>query len=57
MHLLKGIFKDKSGASAVEYCLILGLVSIAGLTILDGVSDQIKSTFDTISDVYQNVRN
>lgn len=54
MRYIKSIIENTDAASAIEYCLILGLVSVAGLTVLGGVSDQISSTFDLVSQIFRS---
>ena len=51
---MKNIFarfaKDESGATAIEYGLIAGLVSVAIIGILSTMSGNLQSVFSTISD-------
>lgn len=51
---MKNIFarfaKDESGATAIEYGLIAGLVSVAIIAILGTMSDNLQAVFSSISD-------
>jgi pilus assembly protein Flp/PilA len=46
---LKSLFKDESGATAVEYALVIGLVSIAIITAAQGLGTSVTNAFDNIS--------
>ena len=50
---MKNIFarfaKDESGATAIEYGLIAGLISVAIITILSTMSDSLQTIFSNIS--------
>ena len=46
-HLLSRFFRDKSGVTAVEYALIVALVSIALVAGARAVGLQIGGTFNT----------
>lgn len=51
---LRSIFSDTTGSTAIEYCLILGLISVAALAALDGLSGQLQATYDTLSSALRN---
>ena len=40
--------RDESGASAIEYALIVGLIAVALVTALTDVGDQVASLFETV---------
>ena len=42
--------KDKSGATAIEYGLIAGLVSVVIITALVALGPQLETIFETITD-------
>jgi pilus assembly protein Flp/PilA len=46
---LKRLFRDESGATAIEYGLIAAGVSVAIITVVNTLGLQLKSTFTTIS--------
>ena len=46
---LKSLLKDESGATAVEYALVIGLVSIAIITAAQGLGTSVTNAFDNIS--------
>lgn len=50
VHVLKNFWKDEDGATAIEYGLIAALVSVAILTILGTLGDNLTTTFTTVSD-------
>ncbi|MBF9235508.1 Flp family type IVb pilin [Microvirga alba] len=46
--LVTRFVKDESGATAIEYGLIAGLVSVVIITALTSVGTDLKSVFETI---------
>jgi pilus assembly protein Flp/PilA len=50
MSIFKRFVKDESGATAIEYGLIAALVSVAIIAVLGTLGDNLKSTFQTVSD-------
>ncbi|MEM9963734.1 MAG: Flp family type IVb pilin [Asticcacaulis sp.] len=48
--MLERFLKDETGATAVEYGLIVGLISVAILLAVGTIGDQIKSGFQQISE-------
>lgn len=59
MRLLKPrrLWRDESGATAVEYGLILSLVVLALVAALANVGNEVNSDFDTIADQYSEANN
>ena len=47
---LNGFIRDEKGATAIEYGLIATLVSIAIITALGLLGDNLTSAFQTIAD-------
>ena len=47
--LLKNFFKDDSGATAIEYCLIAMGISIVIVAAVNGVGTAVSTKFDTVS--------
>jgi pilus assembly protein Flp/PilA len=50
MRTLRRLLKDESGATAIEYGLIAALVSVAIITILGTMGDNLNDTFFKVSD-------
>jgi pilus assembly protein Flp/PilA len=48
MKTLKRFAKDESGATAIEYGLIAAGISVAIITVVQGVGSKLTTTFDTI---------
>lgn len=46
---LKGYLTNEEGASMVEYALIAALISVAAITVLPMVGDQISMIFSQIA--------
>ena len=50
---LKVVFQkflaDESGATAIEYSLIAGLIAVAIITAVQGVGSQLSTNFNTIT--------
>ncbi len=47
--LLKGTEKDKKGATAIEYCLIAALISVASIAGASTPGGKLNNTFDHLS--------
>ena len=41
--------KDESGATAIEYGLIAALIAVAAIAAMQGLGNQLSSTFGTVS--------
>jgi pilus assembly protein Flp/PilA len=54
MNLINRIMRDESGATAIEYGLIVALISIAAISAMSGLGDQLSSTFNTTSSTMAN---
>ena len=48
MTILTKLLKDESGATAIEYGLIAALLSVAIITVLSTVGDELEDTYDQI---------
>ena len=48
---IRKIFKDKKGATAIEYGLIAALIAVAAITAMQGLGDQLGNTFNEVSTV------
>jgi len=49
MKFIKKLFHDVDGATAIEYGLIAALISIAAIAAMDGLGNQLSTTFNTTS--------
>jgi len=47
----KKIFKDESGATAIEYGLIAALVSVAAITALSAMGGSLDTMFTNVSGI------
>lgn len=50
MKIFQDLLKDESGATAIEYGLIAALVSVAIITILGTLGDNLNATFTSVSE-------
>lgn len=48
--MLKRFLKDRSGATAIEYALIGTIISIAIISGMTGISDEVKTMLTSASD-------
>ena len=48
MEMIKRFFNDESGATMVEYAIMVALLAIAVATTVILVSDQLKLTFQAV---------
>jgi pilus assembly protein Flp/PilA len=46
MKLIRKLFKNEKGATAIEYGLIAALISVAAITAMNTLSDSIQGTFN-----------
>ena len=49
MKFINGIWRDRSGATAIEYALICAFIAIAAATAIQGIGSQVTDTFNTTS--------
>ena len=49
MSVLKSFLRDESGATAIEYGLIAAGISVAIITVVQGLGTQAQSTFSNVS--------
>jgi pilus assembly protein Flp/PilA len=50
MERIKNFFKDDSGASAVEYGLLVALIAVAIIGAVSALGTNLSSTFQTAAD-------
>ncbi len=49
MKFLSTLRKDETGATAIEYGLIAALIAVAAIAAMQGLGDQLKTTFNSAS--------
>ncbi|MCW2306513.1 Flp family type IVb pilin [Rhodobium gokarnense] len=49
-NLVMRFVKDEEGATAIEYGLIAALISVAIITIVSQLGDELVTTFTTVKD-------
>lgn len=49
MQFIRKIFKDKKGATAIEYGLIAALIAVAAIAAMQGLGTALNSTFNNVS--------
>lgn len=49
MEIIRRIFSDEYGATAIEYGLIAALISVAVMTTVSGLGSQLNTTFSKTS--------
>ena len=49
MQFIRKIFKDKKGATAIEYGLIAALIAVAAITAIQGLGTSLSTTFNNVS--------
>lgn len=47
--LIRRLARDKRGVAAVEYALIVALISVACIGALQGVGNKLNTTFNNVS--------
>jgi pilus assembly protein Flp/PilA len=50
MQFIRKLFKDKKGATAIEYGLIAALIAVAAITAMQGLGTALNDTFTNVSD-------
>ncbi|RHW16992.1 Flp family type IVb pilin [Sphingomonas gilva] len=49
MKTIRKMFADKKGATAIEYGLIAALIAVAAIAAMQGLGNQLKTTFSNVS--------
>ncbi len=49
MTFFKNMLRDEAGATAIEYGLIAALIAVAAITALQGVGNELETTFTKVS--------
>jgi pilus assembly protein Flp/PilA len=50
MERIKNFFKDESGATAVEYGLMVALIAVVIITAVTALGTSVRDTFQTAAD-------
>jgi pilus assembly protein Flp/PilA len=50
MKFFKNLLRDEAGATAIEYGLIAALIAVAAIAAMQGLGEQLSTTFTTVSD-------
>ena len=53
MKKLMQLIKNESGATAIEYGLIAALIAVAAITAMQGLGNELQTTFNTTSSAMQ----
>jgi pilus assembly protein Flp/PilA len=46
MKFINKLIRDEAGATAIEYGLIAALIAVAAITAMNGLGNQLRSTFN-----------
>ena len=49
MKFLTKLYRDDAGATAIEYGLIAALIAVAAITAMQGLGNELNTTFTTTS--------
>lgn len=47
MKFINKLFRDEAGATAIEYGLIAALIAVAAIAAMQGLGNELKTTFNT----------
>ena len=50
MKVIKKLFKNEEGATAIEYGLIAALIAVAAITAMGALGNNLTNTFNNVSD-------
>jgi pilus assembly protein Flp/PilA len=54
MTFIHRLARDQSGATAIEYAILVGLIAIAAVAAMQGIGDQLETTFNSTSSTMAN---
>jgi pilus assembly protein Flp/PilA len=54
---LAQLWRDESGATAIEYGLMAALISVAAITAMGALGNSLSNTFSYVSNQMQNAQN
>jgi pilus assembly protein Flp/PilA len=49
MKMIKKLFKNEDGATAIEYGLIAALIAVAAITAMGGLGNSLSNTFNKVN--------
>ena len=49
MKFFNKLLRDEQGATAIEYGLIAALIAVAAITAMQGLGNELSTTFSTVS--------
>lgn len=49
MKFINKLLRDEQGATAIEYGLIAALIAVAAITAMQGLGNELSTTFSTVS--------
>ncbi len=49
MQTIRNMFKNKKGATAIEYGLIAALIAVAAIAAMQGLGNNLKATFNNVA--------
>jgi len=49
MQKFRTVFKNSKGATAIEYGLIAALIAVAAIAAMQGLGNQLSTTFNNVS--------
>lgn len=49
MQFIKNLVRDEAGATAIEYGLIAALIAVAAIAAMQGLGNQLDTTFTKVS--------
>ena len=54
MTFINRLGRDRTGATAIEYAILVGLIAIAAVAAMQGIGDQLGTTFNSTSSTMAN---
>ncbi|QDM40177.1 Flp family type IVb pilin [Altererythrobacter sp. TH136] len=54
MQFIKNLVRNEDGATAIEYGLIAALIAVAAIAAMQGLGDQLSSTFTGVSECLED---
>ena len=54
MNMIKQFLRDESGATMVEYAILVALISVAAIAIIVVVGTEVKNAFNDVKTCMQN---
>jgi pilus assembly protein Flp/PilA len=57
MKFINKLIRDEAGATAIEYGLIAALIAVAAITAMQGLGNQLQTTFGKTSNAMSSANN